>query len=237
LIFKRAGVDLSRSVGLAVKGCGADSSGLAHRSTLVIPVQPRISTVRCFCLYQLIKRVLPFPMHSALAYTCSAATASDTPVPSRAVFFRQTTRARRLRPRQFAASLFSYSLAPIREGYELLFPPARPNHFVFPLLTDPLPANPFVFIIIRIAPGCGDQIRELLPFFSVRSVSLWQIHSFHTLAASLPAPKKSTPLQSSKSSLFFGNTRGGGTSMFRRRATQRGRGAHIQLLLPQGSLG
>ena len=41
------------------------------------------------------------------------------------------------------------------------------------------------------------------------SVPLWQIPSFQQLAASLSLPKKSTPLQSSKSRLFCQNTRGG----------------------------
>src|SRR5260370_20975717 len=41
---------------------------------------------------------------------------------------------------------------------------------------------------------------------------LHQVTCFPQLAASLPSPKKSTPLQSSKSSLFSENTRGGGTS-------------------------
>ena len=35
---------------------------------------------------------------------------------------------------------------------------------------------------------------------------------FHILAGSLSSPKKSTPLESSKSRLFFQNTRGGGTA-------------------------
>jgi hypothetical protein len=42
------------------------------------------------------------------------------------------------------------------------------------------------------------------------SVSLWQTPCSQHFAASLSLPKKATPLQSSKSSLFFGNTRGGG---------------------------
>ncbi|SRR6266478_117894 len=44
------------------------------------------------------------------------------------------------------------------------------------------------------------------------------LFSFQQLAASLPPPKKSTPLQSSESSLFLQNTRGGGVphSTFRR---------------------
>src|SRR5260370_28412022 len=41
------------------------------------------------------------------------------------------------------------------------------------------------------------------------SVPLWQITSFQQLADSLSFSKKSTPLQSSKSSLFLQNTRGG----------------------------
>ena len=75
--------------------------------------------------------MLPFPMHSALAFTSFtsftsfAATASYTIAPSRIFAFRQNFRACHLRFRRPAAPLFSYSLAPIREGYELLFPPAR----------------------------------------------------------------------------------------------------------------
>jgi len=42
------------------------------------------------------------------------------------------------------------------------------------------------------------------------SVSLWQTPCSQYFAASLASPKKSTPLQSSKSSLFLQNTRGGG---------------------------
>jgi hypothetical protein len=54
-------------------------------------------------------------MHSALAFACSAATASCTLVPSHTVVFRQTSLQRRLQSHHFAAPLFSYS-------YELLFP-------------------------------------------------------------------------------------------------------------------
>ncbi|SRR6266404_2080708 len=44
----------------------------------------------------------------------------------------------------FARSLFSYSLAPIHEGYELLSPPA-------------MVGNPLLFTPIRIARGCYPQ--------------------------------------------------------------------------------
>ena len=44
------------------------------------------------------------------------------------------------------------------------------------------------------------------------SVSLWQTPCFQYFAASWTSPKKSTPLQSSKSSLFLQNTRGGGAA-------------------------
>jgi hypothetical protein len=121
------------------------ASGLANRSTLLIPVQPRISTVRCFCLYQLIKHVLPFPMHSALAFAGSASIATSTIVPSRTTSFRQSSRAPRLQSRRLAAPLFSYSLAPIREGYELLFPPARPHLFVFSYTYNSLGGQPLCF--------------------------------------------------------------------------------------------
>jgi hypothetical protein len=53
-----------------------------------------------------------------------------------------------------------------------------------------LAGKPFVLTTIRIARGCGDQIRGLPPFFSVRSVSRWQIHSFHTIANSLFVAKR-----------------------------------------------
>jgi hypothetical protein len=149
--FKGAGVDVSGSVGWAVKGCGADSSGIAHRSTLVIPIQPRNSTVRCFCLYQLIKRVLAFPMHSALAFARS--TASDTYVPSRSVVFRRNFPADRLQSSHFAAPLLSYSLAPIREGYELLFPPARPHPFVISYTYNSLGGQPLCFDSHPHCPG------------------------------------------------------------------------------------
>src|SRR5260370_19592916 len=148
-------------------------------------------------------------MHSALAFARSAATASCTLVPSRTVVLRRAFPAHRFQSRHFAAPLFSYSLARSARGTNRFS--RLPAHIplYFHMLTTLLAANPFVLTIVRIPPGCRDQARQLLPFFSVRSVSLWHIHSFHTLAASFPAPKKSTPLQSSKSSLFFGNTRGG----------------------------
>ena len=76
-----------------------------------------------------------------------------------------------------------------------------------------LAGKPFVLTTIRIAPGCGRQIRELPPFFSVRSVSRWQIHSFHTIANSLSSRKKSSALESRTSGLFCKNTRGGGVSI------------------------
>ena len=73
-----------------------------------------------------------------------------------------------------------------------------------------LAGKPFVLTTIRITPGCGRQIRELPPFFSVRSVSRWQIHFFHTIANSLSLRKKSSALESRTSGLFCKNTRGGG---------------------------
>ncbi len=83
----------------------------------------------------------------------------------------------------------------------------------YPLLTTHQPlSSPFVFITLRMlfppARISGPIATHSLP--SVSSVPPWQIPSFHQLADSLSLPKKSTPLQSSKSSLFCQNTRGMG---------------------------
>jgi hypothetical protein len=81
-----------------------------------------------------------------------------------------------------------------------------------PATHQPL-SSPFVFITLRMLfpPNriCGPiATTHSLP--SVSSVPPWQGTPFHQLAASLFLPKKSTPLQSSKSSLFCQNTRGMG---------------------------
>jgi hypothetical protein len=84
-------------------------------------------------------------MHSVLAFAGSASIATSTTVPSRTTSFRQSSRAPRLQSRRLAAPLFSYSLAPIREGYELLFPPARPHPFVFSYAYNSLGGQPLCF--------------------------------------------------------------------------------------------
>src|SRR6266851_2016151 len=58
--------------------------------------------------------------------------------------------------------------------------------------------------------------RNVLPFRSPRSPNRF---AFQSLAASCAAPKKSTPLESDKSSLFLQNTRGGGTPTLPRKAS------------------
>jgi hypothetical protein len=84
-------------------------------------------------------------MHSALAFACSESTAPYIPVPSRTVAFRQNFRAHRVPSRRLAAPLFSYSLVPIREGYESLFPPALPHLFVFSYTYNSLGGQPLCF--------------------------------------------------------------------------------------------
>jgi len=164
-------------------------SGIAHRSTLVIPIQPRNSTVRCFCLYQLIKRVLPFPMHSALAFAGSASIATSTIVPSRTTFFRQSSRAPRLQSRRLAAPLFSYSLAPIREGYELLFPPARPHPFVFSYTYKSVGGQPLCFDNRSHCPGVWTSTsRAASVFLCALCVSV--ANPFFSYACSLFARSK-----------------------------------------------
>ncbi len=87
------------------------------------------------------------------------------------------------------------------------------NTHSFPQRRQPIP-RPF------------NHLRTLLPlttsFFSTYSSAPSAnscfarfLFSFQQLAASLPPPKKSTPLQSSESSLFLQNTRGGGRSRIR----------------------
>jgi hypothetical protein len=97
-------------------------------------------------------------------------------------------------------SLFSVSVSLWRSKFVAL---------CFHILTNCFSRKSFVLTTIRIAPGCGGQIRELPPFFSVRSVSRWQIHSFHTIANSLSSRKNSSALESGTSGLFCKNTRGG----------------------------
>jgi hypothetical protein len=96
----------------------------------------------------------------------------------------------------------------------------------FHTLTNCFSRKPFVLTTIRIAPGCGGQIQELPPFFSVRSVSPWQMHSFHTIAASLSARKKSSALESGTSGLFFQNAGVGWASRMLLRDTQDGESIH-----------
>jgi len=92
--------------------------------------------------------------------------------------------------------------------------PPLPTHYplffalCFHTLTNCSSRNPFILITIRIARGCGGSLR----FYLATRHSPLPL-CFHQLAASLSSPKKSTPLQSSKSRLFFGNTRGGGVSL------------------------
>jgi hypothetical protein len=81
-----------------------------------------------------------------------------------------------------------------------------------PATHQPL-SSPFVFITLRMLfpPNrISGPIATTHSLPSVSSVPLWQGTPFHQLAASLFLPKKSTPLQSSKSSLFCQNTRGMG---------------------------
>jgi hypothetical protein len=84
----------------------------------------------------------------------------------------------------------------------------------YPLLTTHQPlSSPFVFITLRMLfppARISGPIATTHSLPSVSSVPPWQIPSFHQLADSLSLPKKSTPLQSSKSSLFCQNTRGMG---------------------------
>jgi hypothetical protein len=98
--------------------------------------------------------------------------------------------------------------------YKPLFPPARRTLW----LATPFVSHPYK------TPG----VWGLFPFgFSRITGHESQVTPFHQLAASLASPKKSTPLQSSKSSLFSGNTGVGWVSRTQLRDT-RGEGVPLR---------
>ncbi len=144
--------------------------------------------------------------------------------------------------------LFSPPVVPFRS-----FPPAnllrasvplrQPNlsPLCFHTLTNPFFRNPFLFTSMQNPRGCRGQISEAAQPFSVRSVPARptggpprQIHSFHTLADSLSSRKKSSPLESTTSTLFSQNTRGGGWSTGDR---EREAGWHVSSLESQSGPG
>ena len=76
----------------------------------------------------------------------------------------------------------------------------------FHILTNCFSRNPFILITIRIAPGCHPSA---IPTFKRLDPQTCQLFCLQKLAASFASPKKSTPLQSNKSSLFLQKTPGG----------------------------
>ena len=70
------------------------------------------------------------------------------------------------------------------------------------------PFNPqFLILLLTYVQSCATLPRVISNDSLCNSL---QPFCFHTFAASLTSPKKSTPLESNKSSLFFKITRGGG---------------------------
>jgi hypothetical protein len=100
---------------------------------------------------------------------------------------------------------------PCRDGKSIVFRYLPPLFYPEPRRSPPFSTPLFCFQQLRASfpkasgVGVSPHIRATLS----DSVSLWQILLFHTLADSLSFPKKSSPLQSSKSKLFVQNTRGG----------------------------
>jgi hypothetical protein len=127
-------------------------------------------------------------MRSALAFASSAATASYTLAPSRTFAFRQDLRAYHVQSPRLAAPLFSYSPAPIREGYELLFPPARRTLGGQTLCFDNHPHSPGVwgstasgFLRALCAVAFPGLVGAASPFFSYYCklfCSLKKVNSF-----------------------------------------------------------
>jgi hypothetical protein len=163
----------------------------AFSSTLVMPLQCRNSTVQCLFLAHFNPRMLPFPMPRPIP---------TLPTPP-SVY-----------PRHFfPTNLLCGSVPPWRSSLSSLCFHTLTNCLSC-LPAGLLTGKPFVLTTIRIAPACPLQ----RPYFnlsaSVRSVSLWQIRSFHTIADSLSSRKKSSALESRTSGLFCKNTRGGGAT-------------------------
>ncbi len=102
-------------------------------------------------------------------------------------------------PRQKKSSRLLFA-APARHGGPLF---SQPYELLFPAARRSLGGQALCFDNHLNCPGCGD-LRALSWHSPLPSY-------FQQLAASFALPKKSTPLQSSKSSLFFKNTRVGGT--------------------------
>jgi hypothetical protein len=98
----------------------------------------------------------------------------------------------------------------------------------FHTVTNPFSRNPFRFTSIQ-NPGGGGfcAVSRHSPLVTRHSFTQSVVCegplplSFHQLAASLALPRKSTPLQSSKSRLFLQNT-GGGVSRMQLRDTRGG---------------
>ena len=113
----------------------SDSSGIAHRSTLVIPIQPRNSTIRCFLLYRVNMCMLPFAMRSAPIPAGVVGSASRAAITSRAPWFSSTTSVPTRMLDRFVDPLFSYC-------YELLFPQLLcfANHLRCPLVFGSKPS-------------------------------------------------------------------------------------------------
>jgi hypothetical protein len=87
--------------------------------------------------------------------------------------------------------------------------------------------KPFVLTTIRTAPGVWGANSRTASVFLMRRVSQWQIHSFHTIAASLSARKKSSALESITSGLFCKNAGVGWAFRMLLRET-RGGGIHTR---------
>jgi hypothetical protein len=128
-------------------------------------------------------------MHSALAFISSATTMPYTLVPSYSSALGRSLLVHRLQSRRLSASLFSYSLAPIREGYELLFPPARPHLFVFSYTYNSLGGQPLCFENHPHCPGLWGSNSTTASVF-LRALCVSVANPFFSYACSLFARSK-----------------------------------------------
>ena len=181
---KHLGSACAPSLG-AVMDCGA--SCFRH-SILIRPIQPRNSTVQCIFLAYFTPQMLPFPMARLIPNKTSCRSVT----PHRALL---------------ATHLFSALFSRTYKSLSLAYPSISIFIFsIFMQLQIPLQANPLFSHLCK-TPGVSPK--EFDSIARVRSVSLPQIHFFHTVAASWLSFSPSCPLFSSTCSLLCQKQGGG----------------------------
>src|ERR1700682_4720176 len=197
--------------------CPCASRGYSQTpSTLLIPIGPRNSTLRCFLLYLLDKPVLPCPMYSAPILVCSAASAFDSLLPFPAAWHSSKNVEPGIMPFNPACPPFarplnhlesaltqSASVTPLESALTKIpgaIPPVRtPNHeFSTPLY---LRGFPFLFMdlppLLRLQRVKSFAIRQIQPLFQKHPgwgyLDAWTFSSSNVLTIGRPSATWTRP--------------------------------------------